>query len=202
MFYNGLWNGLWTCLTVSEKYKANLKSFSQGPLCPLGSHEIPPRLSMLSELAYESNLRVFAFWWSLNSSFWHHGCSHARIHARLHARTCIRVHAWTHPRKCAHTLTSERMCVYRPENNVFARSGVCKKECPEKTETLPFGRPPPSRQSWQHSLRAFQAERKKVPRMHPLPRIGLCQLCLWMGRGWATPFLPFLRGYFSLQTLE
>ena len=34
------------------------------------------------------------------------------------------------------------MCVYGPENNVFARSGACNNECPEKTETLPFGRAP------------------------------------------------------------
>ena len=158
---------------------------------------------MLSELAYESNLRVFAFWRSLNSSFWHHSCSHARIHARLHARTCTRVHAWTHARKRTHTHSQANECVFMGPRTMFLQGPVfVKKSALRKLRHCRLVAPPPSRQSWQHSLRAFQAERKKVPRMHPLPRIGLCQLCLWTGRGWATPFLTFLRGYFILQTLE
>ena len=93
---------------------------------------------MLSELVYESSLRVFALWWSLNSILWHHGihiCSHARIHARLYARTGTRVHAWTHPRKHTHTHTHAQAneCVFMGPRTMFLQGLVFARKSTLRT---------------------------------------------------------------------
>ena len=157
------------------------------------SHEVARKLS---ELVYEAVfeylrfggrlIHLLASWRSYRQSRMH-TCAPTRkdLHTRARLDACTQ----------AHTHSQANECVFMGPRTMFLQGPVfVKKSALRKLRHCRLVAPPPSRQSWQHSLRAFQAERKKVPRMHPLPRIGLCQLCLWTGRGWATPFLTFLRG--------